>query len=303
MPNAADPFRQVLQAIPLFLAMTLPLMGQQGPRYPAGVEGIKAGSLPPPGFYIRDYNLFYFADELNDGRGQRVAADFEVRSLALAPRALWVTTKKVLGGDFAVDLVVPFLFTDIKSDALGIHDRATGLGDILTDLGLVWHGDRFDAIAAGGVFAPTGDFDVRRPASPGRGFWTGLLTLGGTCYIGADKQWSCAVLNRFEIHSQNTELKVTPGHHWVSEFSLSRKLGPIVELGVAGYAQYQITDDAGPGVSYDRKAHDRVFGLGPEAIAFVPKWKILVSLRYEREFAAADRPQGNLAVLTLTRRW
>ena len=33
-------------------------------HYPAGVEGIKGGSLPPPGFYARDYNVFYYADRL-----------------------------------------------------------------------------------------------------------------------------------------------------------------------------------------------------------------------------------------------
>jgi hypothetical protein len=30
-----------------------------GIHYPAGMEGIKGGSLPGPGIYVRDDNLFY----------------------------------------------------------------------------------------------------------------------------------------------------------------------------------------------------------------------------------------------------
>ena len=32
-----------------------------GGHYPAGAEGIKGASLPPPGVYFRDYNIGYFA--------------------------------------------------------------------------------------------------------------------------------------------------------------------------------------------------------------------------------------------------
>ncbi len=36
-------------------------------HYPAGVEGIKGSSLPPPGVYFRDYNYIYFADQFTEG--------------------------------------------------------------------------------------------------------------------------------------------------------------------------------------------------------------------------------------------
>ena len=38
-------------------------------HYVPGVEGLKGASLPPPGFYVRDYNVFYFANQLNDPSG------------------------------------------------------------------------------------------------------------------------------------------------------------------------------------------------------------------------------------------
>ena len=55
-------------------------------HYPIGVEGLKGGSLPPPGLYLRDYNLFYWADRLNDAHSGAVPADFKAFVYAQAPR-------------------------------------------------------------------------------------------------------------------------------------------------------------------------------------------------------------------------
>ena len=54
----------VLAAVPSLL------LAQPSAHYAPGVEGIKGASLPPPGVYFRDYNYFYWADQLNDSSGQ-----------------------------------------------------------------------------------------------------------------------------------------------------------------------------------------------------------------------------------------
>ena len=36
-------------------------------HYPAGAEGLKGASLPPPGLYLRDYNIGYYADQYQNG--------------------------------------------------------------------------------------------------------------------------------------------------------------------------------------------------------------------------------------------
>ncbi len=38
-------------------------------EYPNGIEGLKAASLPPPGFYYKMYNVLYTADTLADPDG------------------------------------------------------------------------------------------------------------------------------------------------------------------------------------------------------------------------------------------
>ena len=69
--------------------MALPgiLQAQPSAHYAPGVEGIKGASLPPPGVYFRDYNYFYWADQLNDSSGNKIGpADLEAFTYANIPR-------------------------------------------------------------------------------------------------------------------------------------------------------------------------------------------------------------------------
>jgi hypothetical protein len=69
---------------------------------------------------------------------------------------------------------------------------------------------------------------------------------------------------------------------------------------VAGYYQQQTTDDAGAGVS---RILDYSVAVGPEVSLFCSKLGLFTSLRYLREVAVHDRPEGNVVTLTLTKRW
>ncbi len=73
--------RIVLIALFCGLIMSAGLLSAQT-HYPAGVEGIKGPSLPPPGVYIRDYNYMYFASKLEVER-----ASPEFRSVRQYPGA------------------------------------------------------------------------------------------------------------------------------------------------------------------------------------------------------------------------
>src|ERR1051325_3686561 len=64
------------------------------PHYVPGVEGLKGASLPPPGVYVRDYNVFYTTDRVNDGTGHNAGPpNFEANVYANVPRVIWITDK------------------------------------------------------------------------------------------------------------------------------------------------------------------------------------------------------------------
>ena len=97
-------------------------------HYPAGVEGIKGASLPPPGVYFRDYNWIYFSDDFKDGPP---AFAFDLFANVQAPRLIWITGQKVLGGYYGMDVIVPFVFQDL--DMTGFRGRDFSVGDIFVE--------------------------------------------------------------------------------------------------------------------------------------------------------------------------
>ncbi|MFH2219147.1 MAG: transporter [Pseudomonadota bacterium] len=276
------------------------LAGESG-HYVNGVEGIKAATLPPPGFYYRMYNVFYTADTLADQDGNALNVNFDAGIYALVNRFIWITDFKLLGGNFFVDMVIPLVNTDIEIGALGISENRFGLADInIEPFGISWHGLRYDAAMGLSVYMPTGDYDRTEPASPGKGFWTGMFTLGGTVYFDAAKTWAASILSRYEIHSDKESQDIRPGDDFHFEWGLSKTLAKFWDVGLTGYCQWQVTDDSGSD-AVNADVHDRVYAAGPEASAFCPGIKAIFSLRSQWEFDARDRSEGNVTTLTITK--
>ena len=303
--------KNLLQSFLLATALVLlpTLLHAQGApaftgHYVPGVEGIKGASLPPPGFYVRDYNVFYFADQLNDANGNKTPLNFNAFVYANLIRGIWITDWHVLGGNFGMDMIVPIQVTDlsIKMGSSTIYDRSIfGVGDIYIEPAtLSWHGKHYDAAVGYSFFAPTGDSAPPPNAKPGKGFWTHMLTAGGTLYFDQEKTWALSALNRYEFNTSEEHTHITPGQIWTIEWGLSKTVLKTVDLGLIGYYQIQASRDSGLNASNSR---DQVLGIGPEINAFWPKLGLFTSLRYVREILAEDRPEGNTIALTLTKRF
>lgn len=275
--------------------------GETG-HYVNGGEGIKAATLPPPGFYWRLYNQFYTANKLKDKNGNELDVGYDLNVYALVNRFVWISNMKILGADFGASLVVPLVYTDIEIEAAGIDDEKFDLGDIAVEpFVLAWHGPRYDAAFALALYVPTGEYDKNKAASPGKDFWTGMATVGGTYYFDVEKTWSASILSRYEIHSKKDETDVKPGDNFHFELGIGKTLAKTWDVGLTGYCQWQVTDDSGSDVTWDKSVHDRVYAVGPEVSVFIPPAKLAVSLRSQWEFCAKDGAEGNVTTLVLTR--
>jgi hypothetical protein len=275
-------------------AQNLPLMS----HYPIGSEGIKGAELPPPGFYVRDYNYFYYADTVD---GLTPKMDLFVYCQAVRP--VWISPWKILGANWGVDAIIPFVYKNI-SGQVGSAGQMN-LGDVYAaPVVLSWHLKQFDLAAAYGVWAPSGNFDastgLRDLDSPGSGFWSHMMTLGGVWYPDEKKTWAISLLNRYEISTEQDHTDITPGNMESLEWSLSKTVIPNVDLGLVGYYQQETTQDSG---THAATALSHVVGIGPEVNVFWKSIGLISSLRYEYEVNAKDRPQGQTVVLTLTKRF
>ena len=263
-------------------------------HYPAGAEGIKGSSLPPAGLYFRDYNMFYASGEYADG-----PPDFDIFAYINAPRLIWMTDFKVLGADYGMDVIVPFGYMDWE--AAGSGDSFSGIGDIqLEPVLLSWHLPQCDIAAGYAVWAPTGDFSVNRPDILAKGFWSHMLTLGGTWYFDSERTWALSLLNRYEFCHEQEDTDIDPGQVYTLEFGLSKAVSKTLDIGLIGYWQQQTTDDDG---LLATDARDRKIGLGAEISGVCPLTGLLGSLRYAYEMDAVERPEGHLVTLTLTKRF
>jgi hypothetical protein len=271
-------------------------------HYPAGAEGIKGGSLPPPGFYLRDYNLFYWAPRFADTGPD----NFDAFAYVQAPRPVWITEWKVLGGFYGMDALFPFYYGNVEHDTpVGrLEDDTFTLGDIFVEPAtLSWHWKQFDLGFGYGFWIPNGDYnkDGLRPSRMlAQGFWTHMFTAGGTWYVDKEKTWALSLLNRYEVHTEKEDTDWAAGDTYTLEWGLSKGLSKTIEVGLVGYYQTQVTDYTGEN---HPDINDHVVGLGPEISTLCPKLGLFTSLRYVYELDAKERPQGHTVTLTFTKRF
>jgi hypothetical protein len=281
-------------------AMPVVLQAQPSAHYVPGVEGIKGATLPPPGVYVRDYNVAYYATRLNDSRGHELPlGDLESFVYANVPRVIWITDAKVLGGFVGVDALLPLVYTSLKVPPIGYDSSTFGIGDFFMEGTLSWHTKQFDFAVGAGAWMPTGDSGAPLTTRAGAGFWTPMFTAGATWYIDQEKTWAVSALNRYEINTEQRDIHITPGQAYTLEWGVSKTLKKTIDVGVVGYYQQQVTVNTGNGASGDL---DQVASIGPEISMAFPKSMLFVSFRYLYEFTAEDRAQGHTFCLTLTKR-
>lgn len=86
--------------------------------YPDGLENFMSGALPPQGVHVLMYGGNAHYDSIRDNKGDKIPVPgFSVNVNVLAPRLIWVTDQKILGGDLAFHTIVPLL--DVTAKAAG----------------------------------------------------------------------------------------------------------------------------------------------------------------------------------------
>lgn len=277
-----------------------------GSHYPTGFEGVTGPSVPPPGFHFRSYNLLYHPTTVTNDDGDKLPIGFDLSVFAAAERFIHVTNHKILEADFFYNVIVPIVYQDLDIAAAGLSDtQGLGLGDLLFEAGLSWHLPRFDFVSALAVIAPTGEFDDDKPASLGLGYWSGMLTLGATAHLDAEKTWSLSALTRTLVNSEQEDTDITPGSEFVVEWGVGKQVpltkNLLVRPGITGFDYWQFSDDSGGNSNDDRK---QAHAIGGEINFFwLPPTLFQVNFRFLQEYQVDNGPKGSRVVITLTQSW
>jgi hypothetical protein len=269
-------------------------------HYVAGVEGIQAASVPPPGLYYLGYAVDYNIQQFNaPGSSNALPGQNKGTIFALANRLAWISNTKVLGADYGMETIVPLQSTSLTINAASISDTQTGVGDVyLGPLVLGWHGSNWDAVGAAGFWSKSGS--TSSPASPGKGFNTTMLTGGATYYFDADKKISGSALMRYEINDTMSN-GFKPGDQATLEWGFAKVLGS-AQVGLVGYNQVQTSGDSGTGATGNKSSRG---AIGAEVVLPLMSSGVILKAAVYNEYQAqaGSNPAalGNILRFTLVK--
>lgn len=279
----------------------LSLSACAGGHYVPGIEGIKGASVPPPGNYYLGYLVKYDIDALKaPGTDTDIPTNNNGTVTAIANRIVHITNTKLLGADYGMEVIIPVINKDFNFNAAGYADEKTAIGDIfIGPLVLGWHGDRWDAVGAAGIWLDTAN--SAEMASAGNGYRSVMLTGGGTAYLNADKSLSASALMRYEINSKD-DAGLEPGDQISFEWGIGKKINSNVELGLVGYDQWQVSKDKGAGSTTNKFSKH---AIGVEGSYFSTTIGGVLKAAYYNEYAieagSNPAPSGSTIRLTLVK--
>lgn len=266
-----------------------------GSSYPMGAENYMSGALPPPGWYAQVYAQHYAADDLMGNDGRSLPLDFRLRANVVAPRLVWVTGQSVLGGSLAFQAIAPLV--DLSVTVNGNRDHRRGLGDMIFGPALGYHySDKFHAVYALDIIAPTGSYDHDRQTNLGRNYWVAEPVAAFSYVDPSGPNLDLKLMYDFNARNRSTDYRSGQEAH--ADYALGWGLGNGWVVGVGGYIYQQTTDDR----QYGERVEDnkgKAFAIGP-SIKYSDASGWFITAKWQHETDVRNRPEGDAYWLKLT---
>ena len=272
-----------------------------------GFLGLENGTQPPPGLYLGSLAWVYPTDTVKDNNGNSIKLPGSLTSTAEIILVNLVTNYKLFGANIGASAGFPFIKNRIQTDSLDLS-TSFAYTDMFLGVNLGWHFKRADVMAGYNLYIPTGTFSPGGNDNTGLGMWGNEFTIGSTVYLDQKKLWNAAGTFALEFNTDKSGTNIQVGDLGTVSWGLGRTFykkvsGPIpliMNLGAAGYAQFKVTGDSGSDIPPAlRGFKDRVFALGPEFNIYIPKPRLTFLVRYEPEFGARVRTQGQTVVASV----
>jgi hypothetical protein len=284
----------------LILAFVLPSSAQQKGQWVPGQVGLNAGILPDPGFTGGNLTLNYSATELKNGGGHSVPIKGTYSFWAIEQIVYYVAPPKILGGHFAALAFLPLANGSLTVPTFGLGAGGQGYADTFVEpVILGWSLKRVDSYAGYGFTAPTGRFFPLASNNVGSGYWGNNFVTGTTFYLTKNKGTSLNLTTDWEIHGTKRETNIIPGQAFTDEWGLGqvlplkKDLSRLLQLGVIGYDQWQVT--ANKGITAPVPYYS-VHAIGVQSNFIIPTRGISLTFKYEPEYRAIASPQGRTFV-------
>ena len=286
-----------------------------GGHYAPGGAASFADALPgKPALAVANYFMFYDASASASRTlpfGGLIAADLQTRAYADTVLALYETPLKLLGGNYAVGLALPYVWLDVDGKVTGplgntlqTHDTANGFGDLtFYPFMLGWAKGDLKADVRLGIYAPSGDYEKGQLANVGKNYWTfepmvsvswfsSKIGLEATAFAGLD----------FSTKNEATDYQSGDVFHLDATVAEHLPLGKHAVIGVGANAFYyqQITGDSGSGAVFGG-FEGRTVGVGPvvSLITKVCGKDLVAEVKWLPELDVDKRVKGDMVWVKL----
>ncbi len=282
---------------PLFFLTLLLITGQvaaqERGQYLPGFRGLNAAEQPAPGVTYANYFTWYPTNSFKGRDGNDTDLDADLDLVADVNLLAYTPKKKILGATYTASIAIPILNTAITFPRLGADVSGGGIGDIYVEpISLGWALPKGKVRVAYGFVAPTG---VDATTSD---YWGHQFTAGGTWNPEKTKLWQVNASSVWEFHHKKGNEDVTVGNNVTFEYGVGKtfvknKGAQLLQFGIVGYSQFQLTNDTGLDVGpLNLGQKDRVHAIGPEFGVILPAKKFNFLVRVLPEYGARSRTQG-----------
>ncbi len=267
-----------------------------------GTLGLDAGSQPESGLYASDGVLAYGAQSLYDRQGNLIPIGVEARAFANSFGIGGTYELPHLHTYVGAAIGLPIARVAISTDNPFASLDDFGLGDLyVRPLKLGWRLGRADLVTGYAFYVPTGQVEPGGLGGVGRGHWTHEFSAGGTLYLDHAHKAQLTALASYELNLRKQTVDITRGDTVQIQGGVGNRFLRIIDLGLIGYALWQVTDDRGSALPHVLAgARDVAYGLGAEVDVTVPALRTKVTLRYTHNLYARARPGGDAVLVGLT---
>jgi hypothetical protein len=225
---------------------------QQKGQWVPGQMGLDAGVTPAPGLIYANLSINYSAATLKDAKGNSIPVQGEYSFWAIENILYYVPSFKVLGGTLSFQALLPIGTGSFTLPAFGVNAGGAGYADTwIRPATLGWNFKRASTWVGYAFTAPTGRFTPGSTTNVGSGYWGNNLVSGTTLYLTKNKMTTANLATDWEIHGKKSGTNETPGQAFTMECGVGRlvpldkTMTKLLELGVIGYDQWQVTADGG----------------------------------------------------------
>jgi len=220
------------------------------PQLPGVTIGVPAGALPGAGAYF-DLENYYASYRSYNNAGNKVPG-VSVNANIIVPVGLWVTGHKILGADYAVQVVQPIVYSDLGTGGTTPNNGGHWgtFNTLLTPVILGWHlPNDFHVKSAFTIGLPSASSypgnTIPGQLGSGNGYTSFIPNVGASWLHDG---WNVSANMFYSFATKNNTTNYQSGQILQGDYTVAKSINKWT-VGVGGFSANQITGDSGSGAT------------------------------------------------------